>query len=128
METNGTKFSGPKLWSVKENFRHLLYEFNRDSKAAEAARNICAVYEDSIAELTAQKWFARFKQGNFDTSDTPRSGRPCCASGGILGGSIHYELLESKLTVTPERYCQQLRRLEEAIQQKRPGRRHGLIL
>jgi hypothetical protein len=44
----------------------LLYEFNRGSKAAEAARNICAVYgEDSIAERTAQKWFALFKQGNF---------------------------------------------------------------
>jgi hypothetical protein len=26
---------------------------------------------------------------------------------------IHYELLERNLTVTAERYCQQLRRLEE---------------
>jgi hypothetical protein len=41
---------------------------------------------------------------------------------------IHYELLERNLTVTAERYPQQLRRLEEAIQQKRPGRRHGVIL
>jgi glucan phosphorylase len=49
-----------------EHFRHLLlYEFNRGSKAAEAARNISAVYgEDSIAERISQKWFARFKQGN----------------------------------------------------------------
>jgi hypothetical protein len=30
---------------------------------------------------------------------------------------VHYELLERNLTVTAERYCQQLRRLEEAIQQ-----------
>jgi hypothetical protein len=38
-----------------EHFRHLLYELNRGSKAAEAARNICAVYEeDSIAERTAK--------------------------------------------------------------------------
>jgi hypothetical protein len=51
-----------------EHFQHRhLYEFNRGPKAAEAARNICAVYgEDSIAKRTAQKWFARFKQGNFD--------------------------------------------------------------
>jgi hypothetical protein len=57
-----------------ENFRHLLlYEFNRGSNAAEAARNICVVYgEDSIAERIAQKWSARFKQGNFVISDTPR--------------------------------------------------------
>jgi histone-lysine N-methyltransferase SETMAR len=32
------------------------------------------------------------------------------------------------LTVTAERYCQQVRGLEEAIQQKRPGRRDGVIL
>jgi transposase len=44
-----------------------------------------------------------------------------------MEGIVHYELLRN-LTVTAERYCQQLRRLEEAIQQKRPGRRHGVIL
>jgi hypothetical protein len=30
---------------------------------------------------------------------------------------IHYELLERNLTITAERYGQQFRRLEEAIQQ-----------
>jgi histone-lysine N-methyltransferase SETMAR len=37
-------------------------------------------------------------------------------------------MIDRNLTVTAERYCQQIRRLEEAIQQKRPGRRHGVIL
>jgi histone-lysine N-methyltransferase SETMAR len=41
---------------------------------------------------------------------------------------IHYELLERNLTVTAERHCQQLRRLEEASQQKRPGQQHRMIL
>jgi transposase len=53
------------------------------------------------------------------------------ARGGIwwdMEGIIHYELLERNLIVTAERYCQQLRRLEEVIQQKGPGRRHGVIL
>jgi histone-lysine N-methyltransferase SETMAR len=45
-----------------------------------------------------------------------------------MRGIIHYGLLERNLTVTSEFYCQQLRRLEESIQQKRPGRRHGVIL
>jgi hypothetical protein len=45
-----------------------------------------------------------------------------------MEGIIHYELLERNLTVTAERYCQQLRPLEEAIQQKRPGQRHEMIL
>jgi hypothetical protein len=44
-----------------------------------------------------------------------------------MKGIIHYELLEGNLTVAAERYCQQLSHLEEAIQQKRPGRRHGVI-
>jgi hypothetical protein len=83
-----------------EHFRHLLYEFNRGSKAAEAAENICAVYgEDSSAERTAPKWFGRFKQGNFDMSDTPRSRRHLEGYGGV----IHYQLLERNLTVTAER-------------------------
>jgi hypothetical protein len=43
-----------------EHFQLLpLYEFRQGSKAAEAARNICAVYgEASIDERTAQKWFS----------------------------------------------------------------------
>jgi hypothetical protein len=45
-----------------------------------------------------------------------------------MEGVIRYELLERNLTVTAERYCQQLHCLEEAIQQNRPRRRHGVIL
>jgi hypothetical protein len=41
---------------------------------------------------------------------------------------IHYELIERNLTITAICYCHQLPHLEEAIQQKRPGRRHGVIL
>jgi histone-lysine N-methyltransferase SETMAR len=61
-----------------EHLRHLLLaEFNRGSKAAQAARNICEIYGDGfIPERTAQFWFARFKEGNFSLNDAPRSGRP----------------------------------------------------
>jgi histone-lysine N-methyltransferase SETMAR len=45
-----------------------------------------------------------------------------------MKGIIHYQLLERNLTLTAEHYCQYLRRLEEAIQQKCPSRRHGMIL
>jgi transposase len=53
------------------------------------------------------------------------------ARGGIcwdMEGISHYELLERNLTVTSESHCQQLRRLEKEIQQKRTGRRYGVIL
>ena len=43
--------------------RIFLFEFNREAKAEEAARNICAVYGDNaIGESTERKWFYRFKE------------------------------------------------------------------
>ena len=60
-----------------ECFRHtLLFEFNRGTKAAEAARNICAVYGDNaVGESMAIKRFSRFKKDRFNISDIPRAGR-----------------------------------------------------
>ena len=60
-----------------KHFLHiLLFEFNRGAKAAEATRNICAVYGDNaIGESTERKWFSRFKEDHLDISDIPRSGR-----------------------------------------------------
>ena len=59
-----------------EHSRHiLLFEF-RWAVAAEAARNICAVYgNNAIAESTARKCFSRFEEGRFDIGYTPPSGR-----------------------------------------------------
>ena len=57
-----------------EYFRHiLLFEFNRAAKAAEAARNICAVCgENAFGESAATKLFSRFKKDHFDIIDAPR--------------------------------------------------------
>ena len=68
----------------------LLFEFNRGTKAAEAARNMCAVYGDNvIGESTARKSFSRFKENRFDISDTPRSGRPSGFDEDRLNTLIH---------------------------------------
>ena len=74
-----------------KHFRFIfLFEFNRGTKAAEAARNICAVYGDSvIRESTARKWFSRFKEYLFAISDTPRSGRPSGFDENCLDTLIH---------------------------------------
>ena len=74
-----------------ENFRHiLLFEFNRGAKAAQAARNICAVYGDNaIVESTAGKLFSRFKEDYFDIRDTSRSGRPSKFDEDLLKKIIH---------------------------------------
>ena len=49
-------------------FQHILVlEFNRGAKAAETARNICAVYGDNaVGESTARKWFSPFREDHFD--------------------------------------------------------------
>ena len=74
-----------------KHFRHiLLFELNRGAKAAEAARNICAVYGDNaIGESTARKLFSRFKEDRFDISDTPHSGRPLRCDEDCLNTLIH---------------------------------------
>ena len=72
-------------------FRHIIFfEFNRGAKAAEAARNICAVYGDNdIGESTVRKWFSHFKQDRFDISDTPHSGRSSGFEEDCLNTLIH---------------------------------------
>ncbi|CAH2101637.1 unnamed protein product [Euphydryas editha] len=58
-------------------FRYLLFfVFHRGQKAAEAARDIWDLYgEGIIGESTARKWFAKFKNLDFDVDDTPSSRR-----------------------------------------------------
>ena len=74
-----------------EHFQHiLLFEFNREVKAVEAARNIFAVYGDNtIGESTARKWFSCFMEDHFDISDTLRSGRPSGFDEDRLNTLIH---------------------------------------
>jgi len=62
----------------KVHFRHiLLFLFRKGLKAAEAEREICNVYGDNaVNESVCRKWFARFRFGNFNLEDAPRSGRP----------------------------------------------------
>ena len=55
----------------------LLHYFNMKKKAAESHRILVEVYgEHALAERTCQKWFARFKSGNFDLEDDERPGQP----------------------------------------------------
>lgn len=62
----------------KVHFRHImLYHFREGLTAAETRRKICAVYGDNaLQDRVVRKWFARFRLGNFEVEDEPRSGRP----------------------------------------------------
>ena len=55
----------------------LLYEFRSGNTAAGAANKICQIMGNGVTnDRTAQHWFARFKEGDFNLNDLPRSGRP----------------------------------------------------
>jgi hypothetical protein len=52
----------------------LLHEFRLGHEATEAANNICSTMgKDVLSIRTAQHWFNRFKNGNFELDDLPRS-------------------------------------------------------
>ena len=55
----------------------LLHYFNMKKTVAESHRILVEVYgEHAIAERTCQKWFARFKRGDFGLEDEERPGQP----------------------------------------------------
>ena len=59
-------------------FRHILFYYSRIGKnAVQARKKLYDVYsEKSLTERQCQNWFARFRFGDFDLKDAPRSGRP----------------------------------------------------
>lgn len=55
----------------------LLFCFHSKKSGAESRRMLQQAYGDSApSHSTCEKWFARFRSGNFDTADRPRSGQP----------------------------------------------------
>ena len=55
----------------------LLHYFNIKKTAVESHRILVKVHgEHALAERTCQKWFARFKSGDFGLEDEERPGQP----------------------------------------------------
>ena len=55
----------------------LLHEFRLGHKATDAASNLCSTMSKDVLSIrTAQHWFNRFRNGNLELDDLPRSGRP----------------------------------------------------
>ena len=57
--------------------RVFLHYFNMKKTAAESHRILVEIYaEHALAERMCQKWFARFKSGDFGLEDEERPGQP----------------------------------------------------
>lgn len=71
-------------------FRHiLLFYFKKGKRAAEAHKKICNVYgDDALTERVCQKWFAKFRSGDFDVSDASRSGRPAEIDSAVIKNTV----------------------------------------
>lgn len=111
----------------------LLFEFNRGIKAAEATKNMCAVYgECVIAERTPRRWSPRFKEENFDlTCHTPNDPKTLmktkqgpypkktmlCLWRDQLG-VIYYEPILKNQIISIELCCQELRRYQKLFKKK----------
>ena len=67
--------------SFEPNKRHLrellIYFFNLKKSTAEAHRLLLEKYgEAALSERSCHEWFQKFKNGEFDSEDKERSGRP----------------------------------------------------
>ena len=63
----------------------LFHELRLSRKATEATSNICGTMgKDVLSIRTAQPWFHRFKDGNFELDDLPHTGRSLQVDMGLL--------------------------------------------
>ena len=54
----------------------MLYYFKKGKNATEMKKKICAVYgEGAVTDRTCQKWFVKFRAGDFLLDEAPWSGR-----------------------------------------------------
>ncbi|GFV92352.1 histone-lysine N-methyltransferase SETMAR [Trichonephila clavipes] len=63
--------------SDKQHFRHiLLFYYRKGRNAVQVRKKLTDVYGESVLTVCqCQNWFAKFRSGNFDVEDAPRSGR-----------------------------------------------------
>ncbi|XP_068620830.1 histone-lysine N-methyltransferase SETMAR-like [Battus philenor] len=60
----------------EEHIRHcMLFGFRKGNTATEATKNICDIYPSALDVRKCQRWFSKFRSGNFDVTDSHRSGR-----------------------------------------------------
>ena len=62
--------------------------------------------EGVIGESTARKWFAKFKNGNFDIDDMPHNGRPSEFDKDHLKALLKEESRQTSCELTEKMNCE----------------------
>lgn len=96
----------------------LLHYFNMKKTAAESHRILVDVYgEHALAERSCQKWFSRFKSGDFCLEDQERPGQPKKFADEQLDA-----LLEEDCTQTQEELAESLGVSQQSISSRKTPR------
>ena len=82
----------------------MLYDFNKDNNATESARYINAVYGDGTISVShCQRWFQKFRAGNYSLKDEPCPGRSV-----ELDQDVLQTLVEQNPSVTVQELAEKL--------------------
>ncbi|XP_047146310.1 histone-lysine N-methyltransferase SETMAR-like [Hydra vulgaris] len=65
-----------------------LFEFRKGNNATVVTKNISDVYPGSLDVRKCQRWFSKFRSGNFDLSDAHRPGRPMSLDNNVLRAEV----------------------------------------
>jgi [histone H3]-lysine36 N-dimethyltransferase SETMAR len=76
--------------------RHcMFFEFRKGNNATVATKNICDVYSNALDIRKCQRWFNRFRSGNYDLSDAYRSGRTVDLDNDLLRSTVESDPRQS---------------------------------
>ncbi|XP_077291831.1 histone-lysine N-methyltransferase SETMAR-like [Arctopsyche grandis] len=89
----------------KIHLRHvMLYEFRKGVSVGTAQKNIQEVYLDHAPALrTVKKWFCKFRNGDFNMEDQPRSGRPS-----VIDDDIVSDLVKNNPRITTKEIAEKM--------------------
>lgn len=69
--------------------RHgMLFEFHKGNNATVDTKDICDVYPGALDVCKYQRWFSKFKSGNFSLFDSYRSGKPTTLDNDMLKAEV----------------------------------------